>query len=164
LITGVILFIFYLVYTNPFKVLTEVGRFNPWMFAAAVAVNYLGLVFLSASWHIILKSLGFKSSLWTSIQISFTGLFAVWILPFPSGFEIVRAYLIHDKEGGNLGKAVSSVIVSKVYYFISFGFMISLGAIIVHLVNGSAIPIRPREAQTGSKTRLRNISTAVVSG
>ncbi|MCB2172503.1 flippase-like domain-containing protein [archaeon] len=142
LITGVILFIFYLVYTNPFKVLTEVGRFNPWMFAAAVAVNYLGLVFLSASWHIILKSLGFKSSLWTSIQISFTGLFAVWMLPFPSGFEIVRAYLIRDKEGGNLGKAVSSVIVSKVYYFISFGVMISLGAIIVHFVNGSAIPIR----------------------
>ena len=142
LVTGILLFIVYLAYTNPFKVLTEVGRFDPWMFVAAVAVNYVGLVFLSASWHIILKSLGFKSSLWTSIQISFTGLFAVWMLPFPSGFEIVRAYLIRDKEGGNLGKAVSSVIVSKVYYFLSFGFMISLAAVIVHFVNGSAIPIR----------------------
>ena len=142
LITGIVLFIFYLVYTNPFKVLTEVGRFDPLMFSAAVAVNYLGLVFLSASWHIVLKSLGFKNSLWESIQISFTSLFAVWMLPFPSGFEIARAYLIRGKEGGNLGKAVSSVIVSKVYYFISFGFMISLAAVIVQFINESAIPIR----------------------
>lgn len=142
LVAGILLFVVYLAYTNPFKVLTEVGRFDPWMFVAAVVVNYIGLLFLSASWHILLKSLGFKNSPWESIQISFTGLFAVWLLPFPSGFEIVRAYLIRDKQGGNLGKAVSSVIVSKVYYFISFGFMISLGAIIVHFVNGSAIPIR----------------------
>jgi uncharacterized protein (TIRG00374 family) len=123
--------------------LTEVGRFDPWIFAAAVGVNYVGLVFLSASWHILLRSLGFKSSLWESMQISFVGLFVVWMLPFPSGFEIVRAYLIRDKEGGNLGKAVSSVIVSKVFYFISFGTMIALAALIVRFVYGSDIPIQP---------------------
>lgn len=142
LLAGVVLFIAYLAYANPFKVLTEVGRFDPLMFVAAVGVNYFGLIFLSASWHILLRSLGFKNSLWESIQISFAGLFAVWILPFPSGFEIVRAYLIREKEGGNLGKAVSSVIMSKVYYFLSFGFMIGLATIIVHFVNGAAIPIR----------------------
>ena len=139
---GFILFVVYLAYTNPFKVLTEVGRFDPWMFVAAVGVNYIGLVFLSASWHILLKGLGFKNSLWESIQISFTGLFVVWMVPFPSGFEIVRAYLIKDKEGGNIGKAVSSVIISKIYYYLSFGIMISLAAIIVHFVNGGVIPIR----------------------
>ncbi len=139
---GVLLFVAYLVYTNPFKVLMEVGRFDSWMFVAAVGVNYVGLVFLSASWHIMLKSLGFKTSLWNAVQISFVGLFVVWMLPFPSGFELVRAYLIRDKEGGNWGKAVSSVIVSKVYYFISFGLMISIAALIVRFVNGSNIPIR----------------------
>ncbi len=143
LLAGVILFVIYLAYTNPFKVLTEVGRFDPWMFIAAVGVNYIGLVFLSSSWHILLRGLGFKSSLWESIQISFTGLFVVWVLPFPSGFEIIRAYLIKDKEGGNIGKAVSSVIISKVYYFLSFGIMISLGAISIHFINGGVIPIRP---------------------
>ena len=142
LVAGVALFVAYLVYSNPFKVLTEVGRFNPWIFAAAVGVNYLGLVFLSSSWHILLRSLGFRNSLWESIQISFVGLFVVWMLPFPSGFEIVRAYLIRDKEGGNIGKAVSSVIVSKVFYFISFGLMISIAAIIVRFVYGSDIPIQ----------------------
>ena len=139
---GVALFVGYIVYSNPFAVLTEVGRFDPLMFIAAIAVNYVGLVFLSASWHILLKGLGFKNSLWESIQVSFVGLFVVWMLPFPSGFELVRAYLIRDKEGGNIGKAVSSVIVSKVYYFISFGLMISLAAIIVRFVNNSDIPIQ----------------------
>ncbi len=46
----------------------EVGRFDSWMFSAAVGVNYLGLVFLSASWHIMLKSLGFKNSLWEQFR------------------------------------------------------------------------------------------------
>ena len=142
LIIGIILFIAYLAYFKPFKVLSEVGRFNKWLFLAAVGVNYLGLIFLSSSWHILLKSLGFKSSIWESIQISFVGLFVVWMLPFPSGFEIIRAYLVRDKEGGNLGKAVSSVIVSKVYYILSFGMMITGSAVIVHFVYGSSIPIR----------------------
>jgi len=139
---GVALFVGYIVYSNPFAVLTEVGRFDPLMFLAAIGVNYVGLVFLSASWHILLRSLGFKNSFWESIQVSFVGLFVIWMLPFPSGFELVRAYLIRDKEGGNIGKAVSSVIFSKVYYFISFGLMISLAAIIVRFVNGSDIPIQ----------------------
>jgi uncharacterized protein (TIRG00374 family) len=141
-IVGLILFIAYLLYSNPFKVLTEVGRFDPWIFVVAIGINYLGLVFLSASWHILLKSLGFENSIWDSIQITFVGLFMVWILPFPSGFEIVRAYLIRDKEGGNLGKAISSVIISKVYYFISFGLMISLAASVVRFVYSSDIPIQ----------------------
>lgn len=142
LIIGIILFVAYLAYSNPFKVLSEVGRFNKWLFLAAVCVNYLGLIFLSSSWHILLKILGFKSSIWESIQISFVGLFVVWMLPFPSGFEIIRAYLVRDKEGGNLGKAVSSVIVSKVYYILSFGMMITGSAVIVQYVYGSSIPIR----------------------
>lgn len=142
LAAGILLFIAYLAYSNPFKVLTEVGRFDPWMFTAAVGINYLGLVFFSASWYILLRVLGYRSSLWRSIQVSFVGLFAVWMVPFPSGFEIVRAYLIRDEEGGSLGKAVSSVIVAKVYYFLSFGLMISLGALIVHFVYGASIPIR----------------------
>jgi len=143
LFVGLVIFIAYLAYTNPFKVLTEVGRFNILVFAAAVGVNYLGLFFLSAYWHILHRCLGFKNSLWKSIQVSFVALFVVWMLPIPSGFDIVRAYLIRGEEGGNLGKAVSSAVVSKVYYFISFGLMISLGALIVRFIYGSDIPIHP---------------------
>jgi len=142
LIVGVVFFIGYIFYSKPFSVLSEVGRFDPRIFAAAVGVNYIGLFFLSASCHILLKSLGFRNSLWKSIQVSFVGLFVVWMVPFPSGFEIIRAYLIKDEEGGGLGQAVSSVIFSKVYYFISFGLMISLGSLIVRYINNSQIPIR----------------------
>jgi uncharacterized protein (TIRG00374 family) len=141
LAAGVILFVGYLIYSDPFVVLTDVGRFDPIWFIAAIGVNYIGLVFLSASWHIILRCLGFKNNLRETVQISFVGLFVVWMVPFPSGFELVRAYLIRNKEGGNIGKAVSSVIVSKVYYFISFGLMISLAAI-MQFLHGSEIPIR----------------------
>lgn len=132
---GIFIFIIYLAFTNPFKILLEVDRFEPIVFVVAVGVNYIGLVFLAASWHILLRSLGFRNGLWKSIQISFVGLFVVWMLPFPSGFEIVRAYLIRDDDGGNWGKAVSSVVVNKVYYFISFGILISIGAFTIKFIN-----------------------------
>jgi uncharacterized protein (TIRG00374 family) len=141
-IAGIFIFSIYLAYTNPFKVLTEVGKFNPTIFALAIGVNYVGLFFLASSWHILLLCLDIKSGLWKSIQVSFVGLFVVWLLPFPSGFDIVRAYLIKDDNGGNWGKAISSVVVNKVYYFLSFGIMISIGALIVKFINNLAIPIQ----------------------
>jgi uncharacterized protein (TIRG00374 family) len=140
---GLVLFITYLTYTNPFKILTEVGRFDPWTFMAAVLVNYVGLFFLSASWFMVLRVLGVEVSLWRSVQITFVSMFTVWMFPFPSGVEIIRSYLVRDSEGGNIGKAVSSVLVSKIYYYISFGVMITLAAVIVTWVNGSGLPVQP---------------------
>ena len=142
-VLGLVLFIAYLAYTNPFKVLTEVGRFDPWTFLAAVLVNYVGLFFLSASWFIVLRVLGIEVSLWRSVQITFVSMFTVWMFPFPSGVEIIRAYLVRDSDGSNIGKSVSSALVSKVYYYISFGGMITLAAVIVTLINGSGLPVQP---------------------
>ncbi|NIN65190.1 MAG: flippase-like domain-containing protein, partial [Anaerolineae bacterium] len=59
-----------------------------------------------------------------------------------SGVEIIRAYLVRDEEGSNVGKAVSSVVVSKVYYFISFGVLITLAAAVT-LMGGGGVPIQP---------------------
>ena len=142
-VLGLVLFIAYLAYTNPFKVLTEVGRFDPWTFLAAVLVNYVGLFFLSASWFIVLRVLGIEVSLWRSVQITFVSMFTVWMFPFPSGVEIIRAYLVRDSDGSNIGKSVSSALVSKVYYYISFGGMITLAAVIVTLINGSGLLVQP---------------------
>ena len=142
-VLGFVLFIAYIVYTNPFKVLTEVGRFDSWIFLAAVLINYVGLFFMSASWFILLRALGVQIGLWKSVQITFVSMFAVWIFPFPSGVEIIRAYLVRECEGSNMGKSVSSALVSKVYYSISFGVMITLAAIIITFNNGSGIPIQP---------------------
>ncbi len=143
-VIGLMLFVAYLAYTNPFKVLTEVGRFNPTMFLAAVGVNYLGLFLLAISWHVLLRILGVQIKLWRSIQITFVSMFVVWMFPFPSAVEIIRGYLVKDQVGSNPGKAVSSVVVSKVYYYISFGLIISLAAFIVLFVYRSSLPVDPR--------------------
>jgi uncharacterized protein (TIRG00374 family) len=142
-VLGLFIFVVYLIYTNPFKVLTEVGRFDVSVFLIAVGVNYLGLVLLAVSWHILLVVLGISVPLFRSVQITFVSMFAVWMFPFPSGVEIIRAYLIKDEPGSNHGKAISSSIVSKVYYFISFGAMISLAAFKVLVMDRAALPVAP---------------------
>ncbi len=142
-VLGLLIFVAYLIYTKPFKVLTEVGRFDLSVFLIAVGVNYLGLVLLAASWHILLIVLGISVPLFRSVQITFVSMFAVWMFPFPSGVEIIRAYLIKDEPGSNHGKAISSSIVSKVYYFISFGAMISLAAFKVLVLDRAALPVAP---------------------
>jgi hypothetical protein len=67
----------------------------------------------------------------------------VWLFPIPSGVEIIRAYLVKDEEGSNLAKSVSSVVVSKVYYFIAFGILITLSTLIVIFIKNSSIPVKP---------------------
>jgi len=52
---GLILFIVYLAFSNPFKVLLGVGRFNFGLFLLSVLINYLGLVLFAVSWYILLR-------------------------------------------------------------------------------------------------------------
>lgn len=143
IVLGVIIFAVYLAYTNPFSILLEAGRFNPWLFLGAVAVNCVGLLFLAGSWHMLLKAMDIKVSLWRTIQVTFVSLFVVFLMPIPSGFEIIRAYLVKDDEGSNVGKAVSSVMVSKVYYFVGFSVILLTAAFVVVVLGGSEIPVRP---------------------
>jgi len=138
-----VIFVVYLAYTNPFSVLLEAGRFNPWLFMGAVAINCGGLLFLAGSWHVLLRAMEIKVSLWRTIQVTFVSLFVVFLVPIPSGFEIIRAYLVKDDEGSNVGKAVSSVMVSKVYYFTGFSVILLAAAFVVIVLRGSEIPVRP---------------------
>jgi uncharacterized protein (TIRG00374 family) len=139
---GAAIFFVYLAYTNPFSVLLEAGRFNPWLYMWAVAVDWMGLLFLAGSWHMLLRAMDVRLSLWRTIQLTFVGLFVVFIMPIPSGFEIVRAYLVKDEEGADAGKAVSSVMVSKVYYFIGFSVLLIAAAFMVVVLGGGEIPVR----------------------
>jgi uncharacterized protein (TIRG00374 family) len=140
---GVLIFVAYLAYTNPFSVLAEAGRFNPWLYTWAILVDWVGLVFLAASWHMLLRAMDVRLSLWRTVQLTFVGLFVVFIFPVPSGFEIIRAYLVKDEEGSNVGKAVSSVMVSKVYYYAGFSALILVAAFIVTVLGGGQIPVQP---------------------
>jgi uncharacterized protein (TIRG00374 family) len=139
---GLVIFVAYLAYSNPFSVLMEVGRFDPRTFALAVLVNYAGLFFFSASWHLLLRVLGVGVGIWDSVQAMFVSLFVVWLVPIPVGTEIIRAYIVKDKENSDLGKAIASVVVHKAYYNIAFGFLIALAALMVTVFGGGSFPVR----------------------
>ena len=140
---GLAIFLVYLAYSNPFPVLAEVGRFDPVIFALAVVVNWLGLFFFASSWYVLLSALGVGVTVWEAVKAMFVSLFVVWMVPIPSGTEIIRAYLVREEEGSDLGKAVSSVVVHKAYYNLAFGFMIALGVVMVTFFGGASIPVRP---------------------
>ena len=139
---GLVIFVAYLAYSNPFSVLMELGRFDPWVFALAVLVNYVGLFFFSASWYLLLRALKVGVSIWESVQAMFVSLFVVWLVPIPVGTEIIRAYLVKDEENSDMGKAIASVVVHKAYYNIAFGVLIAIAALMVTVFRGEAIPVR----------------------
>ena len=139
---GLVIFVAYLAYSNPFSVLMELGRFDPWVFALAVLVNYVGLFFFSASWYLLLRALKVGVGIWESVQAMFVSLFVVWLVPIPVGTEIIRAYLVKDEENSDMGKAIASVVVHKAYYNIAFGALIVIAALMVTVFRGEAIPVR----------------------
>ena len=140
---GVVIFVAYLAYSNPFKVLLEVGRFDLGVFVMAVLINYLGLFFFAYSWYLLLKVLGVKISLWEGVRAMFISLFVVWMIPIPVGTEIIRAYLVRDAEDSDMGKAIASVVFHKAYYNIAFGFLIGIAALNVMGPRGGPIPVPP---------------------
>jgi uncharacterized protein (TIRG00374 family) len=140
---GLVLFVVYLVYTNPFQVLMEVGRFDPWTFALALAINYTGMFFFAASWYVLLRVLGVGVGFWEAVRAMFVSLFVVWLIPIPVGTEIIRAYLVRDEENSGMGKAIASVVVHKAYYNISFGLLIALASLMVTVFWRGPIPVSP---------------------
>ncbi len=140
---GLVIFVAYLAYSNPFSVLMELGRFDPWVFALAVLVNYVGLFFFSASWYLLLRALKVGVSIWESVQAMFVSLFVVWLVPIPVGTEIIRAYLVRDEENSGMGKAIASVVVHKAYYNISFGLLITLASFMVTVFWKGPMPVSP---------------------
>jgi uncharacterized protein (TIRG00374 family) len=140
---GLILFAAYLAYTNPFRVLMEVGRFDPWAFALALAINYAGMFFFAASWYILLRVLGVGVGLWKAVRAMFASLLVVWLIPIPVGTEIIRAYLVRDEENSGMGKAIASVVVHKAYYNISFGLLIALASFMVTVFWQGPMPVSP---------------------
>ncbi|MBC8225399.1 flippase-like domain-containing protein, partial [Candidatus Bathyarchaeota archaeon] len=140
---GLVLFVVYLAYTNPFRVLMEVGRFDPWAFALALAINYAGMFFFAASWYTLLRVLGVGVGLWEAVRAMFVSLFIVWLIPIPVGTEAIRAYLVRDKDNSDIGKAIASVVVHKAYYNISFGLLIALASLMVTVFWKGPMPVSP---------------------
>ena len=140
---GVVIFLAYLAWSNPFQILLEVGRFDPVVFFFAVLINYAGLVFFALSWYLLLRVLGVGVSAWEAVQATFVSLFVVWMIPVPVGTEIIRAYLARGEENSDMGKAIASVVVHKAYYNIAFGALIGAAALMVTVFGGGSIPVRP---------------------
>jgi len=140
---GLVIFVIYLAYSNPFQILFEIGRLDMKVFTAAVLINYAGLVFFASSWWLLLKALGVGVGFWQAVRATFVSLFVVWMVPIPVGTEIIRAYLVKRERNSDVGKAISSVVVHKAYYNIAFGAMIGVAAVMVTVFKGRTIPVRP---------------------
>lgn len=140
LTAGLILFAFYLALSNPFSILLKAGRFRPELFLIAVAVNNIGLLLFALSWYIILRGMETDPGPWEAIRVTFVSFFIVWLIPLPMGSEIIRAYLISKRGNPGVGRAVTSVVVHKSMYNISFGVLIASSAILV-LTRGREIPV-----------------------
>ena len=138
---AIVLFVTYLWWSNPFQAFSELESFSLNLFVIAIIVDFIGLFFFVFSWHLLNKALDIKIELWESIQICFTSLFVGWIVPIPMNTEVVRAYLLTNKTGSNMGKSISSVFVHRAFYNISFGIIITLTAFFV-ILSGKQIPIK----------------------
>ena len=133
------LFILYLAWSNPFAAFYEVEAFDFAAYLTAIVVDQLGLVLYALSWHMILKAMDVGISSWGTIQLTYTSLVVSWLAPLPMIGETVRAYLVRDRSGSNMGKALSSVIVHRAYYNIVFGIVIGLAGAYALNENGLSI-------------------------
>ena len=140
LLLGICLFALYLLWTNPFRVLLEAGRLNIPLFLLSILINDMGLLLFALSWHLLLRGMGVRLSTFKSISATFISLFVVWLMPIPIGSELIRAYLVRNEEGSDLGKAAASVMIHKAMYNLSFGLLITLAAVI-EASRGVSIPI-----------------------
>ena len=135
-------FVAYLAWANPFAAFSQVGGFNLPVYAFAVVIDQLGLLLFAVSWYLILRAMKVDLGLVGAVQLTFTSLFIGWLAPLPLITEMVRAYLVKDRSGSNLGKALSSVLVHRSYYNIAFGIIIG-GTALITLASGGEIPINP---------------------
>lgn len=140
ILLGILLFTLYLLCTNPFSILLEAGRLNLPLFLLSIVINDLGLLLFALSWYLLLRGMSVRLSLFDSISATFVSLFVVWLMPIPIGSELIRAYLVRDREGSDLGKAMASVMIHKAMYNLSFGLLITIAALI-EAARGVRIPI-----------------------
>jgi uncharacterized protein (TIRG00374 family) len=143
IITGILLFILYLIWANPFAALLEVGRFNAVYYIIAVIVNQIGLIFFAASWWVLVKIMNLKISFIEGIKITYTSLFIGWLIPIPLNTEVVRAYLLNIKKRSKLGQAICSVVVHRAFYNIAFGLTVCGAAFTIIIFERNHLPVDP---------------------
>jgi uncharacterized protein (TIRG00374 family) len=139
---GLVLFIAYLVYSNPLDALMQLEGFDVGLFLLSILINDVGLLLFAVSWWVLLRAMGVGVRLSEAVQATFISLFVVWMFPIPIGSEFIRAYLVRDKGNSGSGKAIASVVIHKTMYNISFGAIIALAAVVLTLIYGVEIPLR----------------------
>ena len=140
---GLAIFILYLSLSNPFKGISEAGRFNPFLFFLAFTVDFIGIILFAISWHILVIGAGMRVRVVESLRATLISFFIIWLIPIPIGLEIIRAYLIKGDGKSNAGKAVSSVLVHKSLYNLSFGIIIAIASGVIMFSPGRVFPLEP---------------------
>lgn len=119
------------------EILAAIGQIQTSRFVWAIALIFLSRFFVTARWHILLRSAGIQSNFSQSARITFAGLFANNFLPSTVGGDVARmggalqmgfdaaisaASLVVDRAIGLIGMAFAFPIgLQKLLLFRSLG-------------------------------------------
>jgi len=138
IITGLLIFIFYLYFFIGFNDIMEVFRSinlfeYSFYYSISIIVSLVSMLFYSMSWNCLMKALSINVGLKRAFMYCWLGNFVDLIIPFETvSGEITRIYLVHREIGGSSGKIVASVVAHRIITtFITLGGLIFASAFLV---------------------------------
>ena len=141
---GFIIFFSYILAINPFKVFTEIRKVDYALYALAVFVDLLGVIFFGLAWHILLRGIGVEIKVKESVGATLFSLFTVALIPIPMGSELIRIAYAKEKKNSNSGKALTTVLVHRIMYNLAFMLMITFAIFMVKVAYGYSLPVESR--------------------
>jgi uncharacterized protein (TIRG00374 family) len=114
----------------------DIRKANLWLYAAAVAAFYLGMLLRTLRWQLLLRNAGEDRALGPLSQILMGSFFLNCVVPAKMG-DLYRALTLRSREGAKGGNAFGTVIAERLIdLFTLMSLLILAGAISFH----SAIP------------------------
>jgi len=150
IITGLLIFVFYLYFFVGFNDIIEVfGSINPFeysfYYSISIIVSLASILFYSMSWNCLMKALSINVGLKRVFIYCWLGNLVDLIIPFETvSGEITRIYLVHRETGGSSGKIVASVVAHRIVTtFITLGGLIFASVFFIIGYNVSAEILYP---------------------
>lgn len=111
---------------NPGKVVVLLGSINIWFFILLLLLITFDRIFMAYKWHLLMKAMNIKTSIYDAIRVYYIGTFASFFLPTTVGADLVRVYKLHsEKQEGT--KVFSSVIIERLLGLIASALVAVLG-------------------------------------
>jgi uncharacterized protein (TIRG00374 family) len=146
MVIGLIVFLLYLYFFVGFGellyVLQNLNTANyVFYYSLAILATVLGVFFVAAAWHDLLKSLSVKVKLRSVFLYTWVGYFVDLMVPCQAVCgEVTRIYLVHNENHESYGAVAASSLTNRIisYFISSIGL---LAGIVLVLTRASGVPI-----------------------